>query len=70
MVQKFPNLLVLEEAGTETDFPVLRAYGLVCVTYGTKLRSRWEEKYWLRLRNAMRASSLLRRGEIKPEVQV
>ena len=29
MVQKFPNLLVLEEAGTETDSPVLRAYGLV-----------------------------------------
>ena len=32
MVQKFPNLLVLEEAGTETDSPVLRAYGLVCAT--------------------------------------
>ena len=29
MVQKFPKLLVLEEAGTETDSPVLRAYGLV-----------------------------------------
>ena len=27
MVQKFPKLLVLEEAGTETDSPVLRAYG-------------------------------------------
>jgi len=31
MVQKFPNLLVLEEAGTEAVSPVLRAYGLVCV---------------------------------------
>ena len=44
MVQKFPNLLVLEEAGTETDSPVLRAYGLVCATRGTKLRSRLEEE--------------------------
>ena len=43
MVQKFPNLLVLEEAGTETDSPVLRAYGLVCTTRGTKLRSSSEE---------------------------
>ena len=32
MVQKCPNLLVLEEAGTETVSPVLRAYGLVCAT--------------------------------------
>ena len=35
MVQKFPNLLVLEEADTETDSPVLRAYGLVCVPGST-----------------------------------
>ena len=35
MVQKFPNLLVLEEAGTETVSPVLRAYGLVSATRGT-----------------------------------
>ena len=44
MVQEFPNLLVLEEAGTETDSPVLRAYGLVCATRGTKFRSRSEEE--------------------------
>ena len=44
MVQKFPNLLVLEEAGTETDSPVLRAYSLVCATRGTKLRNRSEEE--------------------------
>ena len=44
MEQKFPNLLVLEEAGTETVSPVLRAYGLVCATRGTKLRSRSEEE--------------------------
>ena len=44
MVQKLPNLSVLEEAGTETDSPVLRAYGLVCATRGTKLRSRSEEE--------------------------
>ena len=31
MVQKFPNVLVLEEAGTGTVSPVLRAYGLVFV---------------------------------------
>ena len=35
MVQIFPNLLVLEETGTETDSPVLRAYSL---------RSRSEEE--------------------------
>ena len=35
---------VLEETGTETDSPVLRAYGLVCATRGTKLRSRSEEE--------------------------
>ena len=40
MVQKFTNLLVLEEACTKTDSPVLRAYGLVCATRGTKPRSR------------------------------
>ena len=39
MVQKFPNLLVLEEVGTETVFPVLRAYGLVCATRGTNTPS-------------------------------
>ena len=44
MVQKFSNLLVLEEAATETISPVLRAYGLVCVTRGTKFRSRSEEE--------------------------
>ena len=33
MVQKFSNLLVLEEAGTETVSPVLRAYGLVCIMH-------------------------------------
>ena len=46
MVPKFPNLLVLEEAGTETVSPVLRAYGLVCAraTRCTKLRSRSEEE--------------------------
>ena len=44
MGQKFPNLLVLEEAGTETDSPVLRAYGLVCATRGTKFRRRSEEE--------------------------
>ena len=43
MVQKCPNLLVLEEAGTETVSPVLRAYGLVCATRGTKFRSRSEK---------------------------
>ena len=40
---KIPSLLALEEAGTDTVSPVLREYGLVCVTRGTKLRSRWEE---------------------------
>ena len=44
MEQKFPNLLVLEEAGTETVSPVLRAYGLVRAIRGTKLRSRSEEE--------------------------
>ena len=44
MVQKFPKLLVLEEAGTETDSPVLRAHGLVCATRDTKFRSRSEEE--------------------------
>ena len=44
MVQKFPNLLVLEEAGTGTVSPVLRAYGLVCATRGTKFRRRSEEE--------------------------
>ena len=44
MVQKFPILLVLEEAGTETDSPVLGAYGLVCATRGTKFRRRSEEE--------------------------
>ena len=44
MVQKFLNLLVLEEAGTETVSPVLKAYGLVCGTRGTKFRSRSEEE--------------------------
>ena len=44
MVPKFPNLLVVEEAGTETVSPVLRAYGLVCATRCTKLRSRSEEE--------------------------
>ena len=44
MVQNFPNLLVFEETGTETDSPDLRAYGLVCATRGTKLRNRWEEE--------------------------
>ena len=58
MVQKFPNLLVLEEAGTETVSPVLRAYGLVFATCGTKFRSRSEEEQ-LRLRNVMHESSLL-----------
>ena len=43
MVQKFPNLLVLEEAGTETVSPVLRAYGLAGATRGTKFGSRSEE---------------------------
>ena len=43
MVQKFSNPLVLEEGGTETVSPALRAYGLVCVTRGTKFRSRSEE---------------------------
>ena len=33
-----------EEAGTETDSPALTAYGLVCATRGTKLRSRSEEE--------------------------
>ena len=33
MVQKFSNLLVLMEAGTETVSPVLRAYGLVCIMH-------------------------------------
>ena len=37
MVQKFPNLLVLEETSTKTDSPVLRAYGLVSATRGTRL---------------------------------
>ena len=41
---KFPNLLVLEEAGAETVSPVLRAYGLVCATCGTKFRSRPQEE--------------------------
>ena len=36
MVQKFPNLSVLEEADTETVSPVLRAYGLVSASRGTK----------------------------------
>ena len=31
MVQKFPNLLVLAEAATKTDSPVLRAYIRSCV---------------------------------------
>ena len=44
MVQKFPNLLVLAEAATKTDSPVLRAYCLVFATLGTKLRSRLEEE--------------------------
>ena len=44
MVQKFPNLLVLEEAGTETVSPVLSAYGLECAARGTKVRSRSEEE--------------------------
>ena len=44
MVQIFPNLLVLEETGTETDSPVLRAYSLVCAIRDTKLRSRSEEE--------------------------
>ena len=39
MVQKFPNLLDLGEAGTETVFPVLRAYGLVNATRGTNFLS-------------------------------
>ena len=43
MEQKFPNLLVLEEAGTETVSPV-RACGLVCATRGTKFCSRSEEE--------------------------
>ena len=34
-MQKFPNLSFLEEEGTETVSPVLRAYGLVCATRGT-----------------------------------
>ena len=66
MVQKFPNLLVLEEAGTETVSPVLRAYGLVSATRGTKFRSRSEEEE-RRLRNVMHASSLLWRSRIKPD---
>ena len=45
MVEKFPNLLVLEEAGRETVSPVLRAYGLVCAARGTNFRSRSEEDY-------------------------
>ena len=44
MVQKLPNLSVLEEAGTETVSSVLRAYGLVCATRGIKFRSRSEEE--------------------------
>ena len=44
LVQKFPNLLVLEEAGTETVSPVLRTYGLVRAARGTKFRSRSEEE--------------------------
>ena len=44
ILQKLSNLLVLEEAGTKTDSPVLRAYGLVCVTRGTKFRNRSEEE--------------------------
>ena len=44
MVQKFPNLSFLEEAGTETVSPVLRAYSLLCATRGTKFRSRSEEE--------------------------
>ena len=44
MVQKFPNLLDLGEAGTETVSPVLRAYGLVNATRGTNFRSRSEEE--------------------------
>ena len=47
---KFLILFVLEEAGTETESPVIRAYGLVCATRGTKLGSRWEEEQ-LRLKN-------------------
>ena len=30
------QICVLEEAGTETDSPVLRAYGLMCTARGTK----------------------------------
>ena len=37
MVPKFLSLLVLKEAGTETVSPVLRAYGLVCVTTGLSI---------------------------------
>lgn len=57
-------LLVLEKAGTETGSPVLRVYGLVRVTRGTKSRSAWEEEQ-PRLRNLMHASSLL--WHIKPD---
>ena len=28
MVQKFPNLIDLEEAGTDTVLPAVKAYGL------------------------------------------
>ena len=44
MVQKFPNLLDLGEAGTETVSPVLKAYGLVSATSCTNFRSRTEEE--------------------------
>ena len=47
MVQKFPNLLDLGEAGIETVSPDLRAYGLVNATRGTNFRSRPEEEYSL-----------------------
>ena len=59
-MQKFPNLFVLEETGTEIDSPVLRAYGLVCATHSTKLRSRSEEEQLL-LRNVMQRMSHVQR---------
>ena len=44
MVKKFPNLLDLGEAGTDTVSPVLRAYGLVNAQRGTNFRYRSEEE--------------------------
>ena len=44
MVQKFPNLLDLEEAGTDKVFPVLNAHGIVNAQRGTNSRCRPEEE--------------------------